>query len=303
MRLNQLQYLVALEKYGTFSKAAQALYVSQPSISVGIRELEEELGCQLLTRNNKGFQFTTKGMQILEKARLILCEVESIQRLAKTEADLEGTVRIGGTPHFCNSILLDVMLKVEGRHPKTNLLLEESDSKNILERVAANQFQMGVIQLCDVEEKFLLEKVSRRKVRFEELFEEEMCVVVGEHHPLAHQTTVSLEDVMRYSYAAYRDAMNVNMMELLLRYHGRVSHVSEIVSLRQFILRTDAYTVIPRRAVLYGNTTYKEKLVPLPTSELTWMSKVGLVYRGGELTRLEEVVRENIIERCREYQE
>lgn len=54
MRLNQLSYLVAIERYGTISRAAEALYVSQPSISVAVRELEEELGYPLLVRNNRG---------------------------------------------------------------------------------------------------------------------------------------------------------------------------------------------------------------------------------------------------------
>lgn len=303
MRLNQLQYLVALEKHGTFSKAAQALYISQPSISVGVKELEEELGYPLLNRSSKGFQFTEEGLKVLEKARLILHEVENIHRLNRPDAELEGELRIGGTPHFCNSILLDVMLKMEGHYPKVSIALEESDSESILNLVEDGTFQMGLIQMCDVEDHVLLEKVSRQSVQVEELFEEEMCAVVGERHPLAARESLSLEELMKYPYATYKDAMNVRVKGLLSRYQGRVSHVSEIVSLRQFILRTNAYTIIPRRAVLYGNIIYQDKLLPLPVPELTWRSKVHLVRRSGELTRLEQAAREELLARCKEYQE
>ena len=68
MRLNQFEYLLALQRHGNFSRAAEELYVTQPSISVAIRELEEELGYALLLRSKKGVSFTAEGLIVLEKA-------------------------------------------------------------------------------------------------------------------------------------------------------------------------------------------------------------------------------------------
>lgn len=264
--------------------------------------MEEELGYPLLNRNNKGFQFTAEGTKVLEKAHLILHEVESIQRLERAEAEPEGTLHIGSTPHFCNSILLDVMLKIEGRYPRVSLLLEESDSENVIKQIEAGVLQMGLVQLCDVENDFLLERVIQRSILLEELFEEEMCVVVGEHHPLADRAQIVLKELMQYSYATYRDAMNTRVKAFLDRYQGRIAHISEIVSLRQFIMRTNSYTVIPRRAILHGNIIYQEKLVPLPVPELTWNSKIGLVRPNNEMTVLEKTVRDELLARCKAYQ-
>lgn len=305
MRLNQLQYLVALKKHGTFSKAAQALYVSQPSISVGIKELEEELGYPILNRSNKGFQFTAEGEQVLEKAQRILDEVEDIRRIQREEEALAGAVRIGSTPHFCNSILLDVMLKIESRYPKCSLLIEECDSESVLRRIESGELQMGLIQLCDVDEALLIRRVSGQSLRFEELFREEMCVVVGENHPLVARETVPMEELLSYPYATYKDAMNQQVAQMMKKYHchGRISHVSEIVSLRRFIMRTESYTVIPRRAVLYGNIVYQDKLIPLNVSGANWKSAVGWVHGGERLDRLEQNVLEELVLRCKEYQE
>ena len=305
MRLNQLQYLVALRKHGTFSKAAQALYISQPSISVGIRELEEELGYPLLSRNNRGIQFTLEGLQVLERAQLILNEVENIRRIQREEEELAGEVRIGSTPHFCNSILLDVMLQLEGRYPKCSLLMEECDSETILRRIEEGSLQMGLVQLCDVNEDLLLHRISSRKLQYEELFREDMCIVVGEHHPLAERESVEVEELLRYPYATYKDAMNHQVEQLLKKYdcRERVSHVREIVSLRKFIMRTESYTVIPRRAVLYGNIVYQDKLIPLNVPGINWKSGVGWAHSGQPLDRLEQAVLEELILRCKEYQE
>ena len=305
MRLNQLQYLVALRKHGTFSKAAQALYISQPSISVGIRELEEELGYPLLSRNNRGVQFTLEGLQVLERAQLILNEVDNIHRIQREDKPLAGEVRMGSTPHFCNSILLDVMLQIEGRYPQCSLLMEECDSETILRRIEEGSLQMGLVQLCDVDEELLLQRVSSRKLQYEELFREEMCIVVGEHHPLAQQETVKVEELLRYPYATYKDAMNYQVAQMLKKYdcRERVSHVREIVSLRKFIMRTESYTVIPRRAVLYGNFIYQDKLIPLNVPEISWKSSVGWAHGGAPLDRVERAVLEELILRCKEYQE
>ncbi len=305
MRLNQLQYLVALKKHGTFSKAAQALYVSQPSISVGIKELEEELGYPILNRSNKGFQFTAEGAQVLEKAQRILDEVEDIRRIQREEEDLTGAVHIGSTPHFCNSILLDVMLKIESRYPKCSLLIEECDSESVIRRIEAGNLQMGLIQLCDVDESLLIRKVSGQSLRFEELFREEMCIVVGEHHPLVNRASVPMEELLRYPYATYKDAMNQQVAQMMKKYHchARISHVSEIVSLRRFIMRTESYTVIPRRAVLYGNIVYQDKLIPLNVPGVNWKSAVGWVHGGERLDHLEQSVLEELVLRCKEYQE
>lgn len=298
MRLNQLQYLAALEKHGTFSRAAQALYISQPSISVGIRELEEELGYPLLVRSNKGFSFTAEGLQVLDRAKTILNEVENIRRIGGGEGTMSGRVRIGSTPHFCNSILLDVMLKVEGRWPQVSLLLEECDSESVIRMVDEGALNMGLIQLCDVDEALLLKK----DLVFEELFQEELCIVVGENHPLAGREQVTLDEVLNYPYATYKEAMN-RQVARLLDGKGRVSHISEIVSLRQFIIRTEHFTVIPRRAVLYGNIVYQDKLVPLPIPDLHWKSRVGWIHTGKKLEPLEQCVLEELIPRCKEYQE
>ena len=72
MRLTQLQYLLEIKKQGSISKAAQHLYIAQPSMSAAIKELEEELGYELMKRSKKGVTFTSLGEQVIEKAVVII---------------------------------------------------------------------------------------------------------------------------------------------------------------------------------------------------------------------------------------
>lgn len=85
MRLNQFQYLLSLAEHGSFSKAAQELFVAQPSISQAIKEMEEELGILILRRSNKGISFTPQGKVVLEKAQNIMDEIDSLKLLAQTD--------------------------------------------------------------------------------------------------------------------------------------------------------------------------------------------------------------------------
>jgi len=302
MRLSQLQYLVALERCGSISQAAQALYVSQPSISVGIRELEEELGCPLLVRSNKGITFTTEGAQILLHAKTVLDEIEAIRQIGGEKGIPAGTIRIGSTPHYCNSILLDVMMKVQKACPQISIFLEEHDSESVIRRVLEGSLELGMIQVCDVDEEQLLEKVQRKELAFDEMFSEALDIVVGENHPLAKQETVSLSDVLKYPYAAFRGAMN-KYIESQFPQGSQVAHINDIVSLRQFILRTDYFAVIPHRAVLYGNNIYQGNFVSLPISDIKWNSKVGIVRPAGNVRALERIVLNELENRCKEYQE
>lgn len=304
MKLNQLSYLVAIEKYGTISRAAEALYLSQPSISVAVRELEEELGYPLLLRNNKGIAFTPEGLLVLEKARGILAAMDEIRHIRQKEQALSGRLRVGSTPHYCSSILLDVMLELERRYPEVSLLLEEEDSFSVTERVESGALEMGIVQVCDLEPKYWQQKLERRSVLFEELFQEEMCAAVCQGHPLAGREQVSQEELMQYTYGTYKKAMNIWVRQLMERYprHERIITINDINPLRMVLMRTNSYTVVPRRSLPYGNVLYQEKMVPLTVEKTDWYSSVGLVYRAPEFTPLEQTVRKEILLRCREYQ-
>lgn len=304
MRLNQLSYLVAIERYGTISRAAEALYVSQPSISVAVRELEEELGYPLLVRNNRGIRFTEEGLQVLQRARNILREVDEIHCIRQETEALSGEIRIGGTPHFCSSILVDVKLRIEGMHPEVHIFSHEDDSLSVLAHVEENELQMGIIQLCDVEEGLFWRRVAELELQHDQLFEERMCVAVGESHPLAGRGTVSFRELAGYPYGTFRGAMNQQVRHLLSELpQPQVFTVEDIGPLRQMLIRRNAYTVIPRRALLYGNNLFRSQLTPLEVEEQPLNSRMILIWNSAADNRAGAAIRREMAERCKDYLE
>ncbi len=304
MRLSQLEYLDAIARCGTFSKAAQALYLSQPSLSVGVRELEEELGYPLLVRGGKQLTFTPEGARVLAHAQKILRELDGIRRIAP--GGLCGTVAVGGTPHFCNSLMLDVMMNLKARHPQLQLVLTETDSVSALEMVRAGQLQIGLVQLCDLDEDALMHEHARGTVRCDALFDEEMCCAVGEGHPLAGCAAVTVDALLEYPYATYRRAL-CGLVVRLMRRRGlgeeRIARLEEIDLLRRYIFRTNSFTVIPRRALWYGNSSFAGNFIVLPVAELTWTTRVAAVRAARDETAEEQAVLTALLAQCQAYQE
>ena len=114
MRLNQLEYFVAIDKYGSFSKAAEALYIAQPSISRAIKDLETELGFQLIKRTGTHILLTEEGKLVLEKAKAMLQLKNDIASI-KTNLSLPAShvITIGTSSTHCNMIITNSANKLK----------------------------------------------------------------------------------------------------------------------------------------------------------------------------------------------
>ena len=303
MKLIQLQQLVALQEYGTFSRAAQVMYISQPSLSVSIRELEEELGAELVIRGNRGVLFTPMGEAVLDYAHRILQDVDGIYQMCK-DKKLSGELKIASTPHYCTSILLEVKLRMERAHPELRIHLEENDSTAILNQVENGTLDAGLIQVCDLGENILENALDAASIQFLVLFEEKMSVAVSDGHPLASRASVAAEELLDYPYGLYKNALN-RWVGAMLERHGRMNqvfHVKDIDPLRMLLMRENAYTVIPYRSIPYGNMIYHSKMIALPVDGVELTSQIGLAYKRRRGNQLLAAFIEILREECVHYQ-
>lgn len=235
----------------------------------------------------------------------VLRELESIRRIEHApDGSLTGTVSVGSTPHFCTSLLLDVMMNLKPRHPHLQLVVEEDDSAGVIESVRTGRLQLGVIQLCDVDEDGFMRELARGALHYDELFPEEMCCAVGEHHPLAGRESVTAAELLEYTYATFRRALNSRVIRLLRRSglgDERIVRIEEIDLLRRYIIRTNSFTVIPRRALYFGNSSFADNLVALPVEELTCTTRVGVVRGAAAATPAEQAVLTELLRQCESY--
>src|SRR5918997_2796339 len=127
--LKQLQYLVALKDHGHFGKAAESCFVTQSTLSAGLRELESLIGIVLVERTRRVVRFTPLGLRIADKARRILREAEELADMARAAGKpLSGELRMGVIPTIAPFLLPRLLPKLRRDWPDLRLYLREETS-------------------------------------------------------------------------------------------------------------------------------------------------------------------------------
>ena len=186
MNLRDLRYLVALADHKHFGRAAEASFVSQPTLSTQLKKLEDELGMALVERNPRNVLLTEVGEAVVKRAKVILREADEIRAIARRAKDPEsGTVRIGIFPTLAPYLLPHVVPGIVKRFPKLELILVEDKTEAILKKLHDGELDAGVLAL----------PIHDDSLHTEFLFEETFVLALPKHHRLAKAKRVKLADL------------------------------------------------------------------------------------------------------------
>ncbi len=181
MTLTELRYVVALAQERHFGRAAQKCFVTQPTLSLALAKLEDELGLRLFERNKNEVLVTARGQSIVEQARRVLDEVGKIQGLAKGGQDqLSGALRLGAIPTIGPYLLPELIPALRRRAPAMPLVIEENLTGNLAPMLREGELDVVIIALP-----FALPGVQTRV-----LYEEPFSVVVPEGHKWQQRRSV-----------------------------------------------------------------------------------------------------------------
>lgn len=148
MQFQQLQYFVAVAETRHFTRAAERVHVSQPSLSQQIRALEKELGAELFSRARGNIALTDAGEALLPLARRILADADTARHEVQELAQLRrGRVRLGATPSLCTGLLPDVLRAFHDLHPGIELLVEEGGSHDLVRELARGALDLALVVL------------------------------------------------------------------------------------------------------------------------------------------------------------
>ena len=176
MNLRDLQYLVALGDHRHFGRAAEACFVSQPTLSTQLKKLEAELGAELIERSSRQVLLTAAGEQVVARARLILADAENIRGIAKRAQDPEsGSIRMGLFPTLAPYLLPHVVPAIHARFPNLELLLVEEKTEVVLQRLQDGSLDVGVLAL----------PINDDSLHHEPLFTEPFVLATPADHTLA----------------------------------------------------------------------------------------------------------------------
>lgn len=145
MTLQQLQYVVALERYGQFVKAAESCFVTQPTLTMQLQKLEEEVGSLLFNRDHAPVVPTPLGAAFLERARIILKEVEGLKQLVNEEIDkIEGTYNIGVIPTIAPYLMPKLIPQVLKVNAKVKLKIFELRTDEVIDALKKGTIDVGI---------------------------------------------------------------------------------------------------------------------------------------------------------------
>mgnify|MGYP001613123011 CR=1 FL=1 len=172
--LRQLVYLVALAEHLNFTRAAAACFVTQSTLSAGLKELEATLGASLVERDRQSMLMTPLGMEVVERARSLLAAAEDLAALAASSAEpMSGTLRLGAIPTIAPFLLPRILPGLRGKYPKLKLLLREDLSANLLQRLAGGQLDFALLAL----------PYDTADMQVRQLFEDEFWLIGREDDP------------------------------------------------------------------------------------------------------------------------
>lgn len=290
MNLRDLKYLVALMDHRHFGQAADACFVSQPTLSTQIKKLEDELGVALVERSPRQIMLTDVGLDIAARARLVLDEVNQMRELARRTRDPEaGTLRLGIFPTLAPYLLPHVIPQVRKRFPNLIALLTEEKTEELLRRLRDGRLDAAVVAM----------PIGDAGLHEELLFEERFLLAMPENHPLAKRKKVTTTDLENQQLMLLEDGHCLRDQALAVcRLSGANEHsgfrATSLETLRQMVGSGVGITLLPALSV-------QPPVAPMPGLKVLRFSdnppsrRIALVWRrssafGPFLKRLAKVL-------------
>lgn len=202
MTLQQLKYVVTVAKTGTISDAARELFLSQPSLTKSVQELEKEMNITIFDRTNKGISISKEGEIFLGYARQVLEQAELLEGTYKNPENGKRRFCIS-TQHYSFAVNAFVDLIAEFGGEKYDFTLRETQTYEIIEDVARMKSEIGVLYISDFNAAVLQKILKENDLNFTELCTAKPHIFVSTKNPLAHEPSVTMEALKPYPYLSF----------------------------------------------------------------------------------------------------
>lgn len=278
-----MSYILEIYQRGSMNKAAQAMFISQSTISSAVKAVEEELGIEIFYRGNKGIAATEEGKNLIALIKPIVEQSKRVERhyLDKNSAD---TVKLSVSSQrypFCTQAFVKFM----GAHTekRQNLQYKECELDKVISDVSGRRSEIGIVFISPATGKYMMKLFSTYDLTFSPLRDIKPKIYVRKGHPLAERKSVSLEELKEYPIVAYEksDMSAFNFSEevaLTDKYSfDRIITINDRASFYEIATKCDAVTtgtgIIPEG---YGNTD----IVTIPIEEEQEVMKIGYIKLG-----------------------
>lgn len=286
MTLQQLKYMIEVANRGSINEAAKRLFISQPSLSNAIRELEEEMGIAIFERSNKGITLSKDGAEFLGYARQVVEQAELLESRYLNAKPSPQHFSVS-TQHYAFAVNAFVSLVREHGQEEYELALRETKTYEIIEDVRRMRSEIGILYLNEFNGKVITKLLGAAGLQFTSLFTAKPHVFISVHNPLAKQAIVTIEELQQYPYLSF-DQGEYNSFHFAEEILSTLAHKKSIrvhdrATLFNLLIGLNGYTI--STGVLSSDLNGNE-IIPVPldceeTINVGWIS-----HRNAALTKL-----------------
>lgn len=272
MNIQQLQYIIALDRYKNFTKASESCFITQATMSTMIRRLEEELGITIFDRKTSPIITTDLGKEIIAEAEKALKHINNMSLVAKEDSGkFEGTVRIGIIPTVANSLLPIILKPILEEYPDLEIIITEVTTENVLTQLKSNHLDFGIVSTPISEKGFEIEQLYYEPLKvYGKPKSNKKYLLTSD---LSEETHWLLEDghCIRDQIMHYCSLQNKNNQLSNLKFQS-----SSFETLLNMVDSFGGLTVIPELYVKTLSENHKEKVLdfenPIPVREVSLIS-------------------------------
>ena len=207
MTLTQLNYIITIAETKSMNKAAAQLYVSQPSLTNAIKELEKELGITLFYRSGKGATLTNDGAEFLLYAKQIYGQYESVMEKYGKGGFCKKKFGVS-TQHYSFAVKAFVDMAKEFDMSEYEFAIRETKTAEVISDVSTMKSEIGVLYLCDFNRKAIGKLLSTGGLKFHHLIECQAYVYLWKNHPLAQEKSICFEQLGKYPCLSFEQGDN-----------------------------------------------------------------------------------------------
>jgi DNA-binding transcriptional LysR family regulator len=246
MTLQQIRYVVTVAETNSMNEAAKKLFISQPTLSTSIKDLEAEISISIFTRTNKGVVLTAEGEDFLGYARQVLSQMELLE-----EKYIEGKKikkKFGvSTQHYSFAVKAFVEMVKEFDMNEFEFAIRETRTADVIMDVRNGKSEIGILYTNDFNEKIITKLLKENQLEFHELVRCKGYVYLWKGHPLADRAKISMEDLLEYPCLSFEQGDNNSFYfaeEILSTYdYKKTIKACDRATMLNLMIGLNAYTL------------------------------------------------------------
>ena len=282
MTIQLLKYIVSVAEIGSITEAAKQLHISQPSLSIAIKETENEIGFELFKRSRSGIALTKEGVEFLGYARQVIQEMDLLEDRFISNRSKKHRFCVS-TQHYTFTANAFVEMVKNFGQEQFEFIINETQTHQILEDVKNRFCDLGILYLCNKNETFLRKTMDEMGLVFTELFRAMPHVFLRAEHPLAEKEYVTLKDLTPYPRLNYLQGIyeSADYSEELFSTEAseKIIRVSDRAAVVNLMIGLDGYTI---SSGIFPKFLQGEAIVSVPLKEDEVM-RIGYVLCKGQV--------------------